>query len=283
LLSPRLDRMVAIRRSIGGIVSSALVVAAVSACSGSAATPTPSPITDPNQVLAQSLLNLERSRSFHVAGTIGGSVDMNSLSQLSGSSLGLSGKLDLKGGTIFGDVDTAAQAVHVMVAFPSLFGLSIDLIEVDGYSYTKINLMSDKYSKSRTDVSAVSSAIPGPSLRLSDAVDQIRQVLGNSGATSALVGHSKVDGRDAYELSLSISADALNAAAGSFVPGLAGYPSLDSASAEYWAYSDALLPAQLQLKAASTSLGNLDVSVTLTRYDKAVSIAAPPADQVEGQ
>jgi hypothetical protein len=180
-------------------------------------------------------------------------------------------------------VDVAHQAGHVTLSFPSLFGLAVDLIQVDGYSYTKINLMSDRYSKSQTDVSAVASAVPGASGAITDVVAQVRGLLGNSGATATLTGHSKVDGKDAYQLNLSIPADRLNGELRSAAPALSAAPSLDSATVDYWVCSDSLRPAQLELKASSASLGNVDVSVTLTRYDQPVTIKAPPADQAEGQ
>jgi hypothetical protein len=264
-----------------GVLTLAIVAAG---CAGSSATSTPSPLSDPNEILARSLVNLGQAQTFHLGGTVSGSVDMSGLGALGGSSsLGLTGKLDLKGGTIDGDVDVAHQAGHVTLSFPTLFGLAVDLIQVDGYSYTKINLMSDKYSRSQTDVSAVGSAVPGPSGGIADVVAQVRGLLESSGATATLTGHSKVDGKDAYELALSIPADKLNVELASLVPGWPPNASLDSASATYMVYTDALLPAQLEVKASSPSLGNLDVAATLTRYDQAVTIKAPPADQVEGQ
>ncbi len=154
---------------------------------------------------------------------------------------------------------------------------------MDGYSYTKINLTSDKYTKSKTDVSAVASAVPGASGGVVDLVAQIRQLLESSGATATLTGHSKVDGRDAYRLELSIPADRLNGELRSAMPGLSAAPAFDSASVDYQVYSDTLQPAQLELKASSPTLGNVDVLATLTKYDQPVTIKAPPADQVEGQ
>jgi len=264
-------------------VSLALVLVAVAACGGSSATPTPSTITDPRQILAQSLSNVAKAHTLHFSGTIAGSLEMGELSKLGGSSLPLTGTLKLDGGTITGDVDSARQAAHLTVAFPAVFGLTADLIQVDGYSYTRINLTSDKYSKSRTDLSAIASAVPGAgaSSGVTDMVVQLGQLLDGSGTTATLAGHSKVAGRDAYELTLAIPADRLSSDLASLAPGLPSGLSLESATVTYWVYADTMQPAQLRLRASSTSLGNLDVSVTLTRYDQAVKIEAPPASQVE--
>jgi hypothetical protein len=272
------------RSGTRALASSVLVLTVVSACAGGTASPTPAPLSDPRQILTQSLVNLSQAKSFHVAGTIAGSVDMNGLSSLGGSSsLGLTGTLDLKGGTITGDVDVSRQAAHLTVSFPSLFGLTVDLIEVDGYSYTKINLMSDKYTKSKTDVGAIAGAVPGASADVGGVVAGLQQMLDGSGATATLTGHSNVDGKDCYQLNLAIATDQLNAGLQSLAPSLSGNPGLDSASAGYWVYGDTLRPAQVELKVSSASLGNVDVTATLTRYDQSVSITAPPADQVEAQ
>ena len=56
---------------------------------------------------------------------------------------------------------------------------------------------------------------------------------------------------------------------------------VDSMSVDYWAYVEGLQPAKLALKASSTSLGDLTMSVTMTRYNQPVTIAPPPRDQVK--
>ncbi len=120
MFNPRIGHVLG-RAFPRALLSGAFVLAVVAACSGNTATPTPSPLSDPNEILARSLVNLSAAKTVHITGTISGSIDMNGLSSLSGgsSSLGLTGKLDLKGGTIAGDADVAHQAAHVTVSFPS--------------------------------------------------------------------------------------------------------------------------------------------------------------------
>ena len=57
--------------------------------------------------------------------------------------------------------------------------------------------------------------------------------------------------------------------------------SIDSAAVDAWVYKNGNRLAKIELKAASSKIGNLDVIVTVTNYDKPVTITAPPASQVE--
>jgi hypothetical protein len=58
-------------------------------------------------------------------------------------------------------------------------------------------------------------------------------------------------------------------------------PKIDSASVDLWVYTDGDRVAQVEVKAASSTLGNIDLVLTITDYDKAVTITAPSADQVQ--
>ena len=268
-----------IRRASGGLALLVLTVALVGC--GKAAIPTPTPISDAREVIARSLDDLRTAPGFHVSGTISGSVDMGSVSKLVGAQLGLSGNLDLKGGTLTGDVDPGRRAAHLTIAFPSLFGFSLDAIEVDGFTYTRVNLTSDKYSRTATDIaglqSAAASALPGWSG--APTVAAVAGLLDSAGATATLAGQAAVDGRDTYRVDLAISPDRIGSAVRSFAPGLADI-TVDSASVRYWVYADTLLPAQVEVSGGSASLGTLDVVATFTKYGQAVAIAAPSADQI---
>jgi hypothetical protein len=262
-------------------VAGAGLLLCVSACSGSSATPTPSPTPDPQAVLAQSLSNFEQARSFHLSGTIAGSIDMGSVSRLSGSSIGLSGKLDLKGGTIVGDVDITRSAARVTVTFPSLFGLTVDVIEVDGYSYSKINLTSEKYTKSKLDPSALASAVPGAAPDVSDLEALLRDLLASPAATVTPAGSAIVDGRQAHRFDVAIAPALVNEEFRTLVPSLPQDVTVDSASGTYLVYADTLQPASFEIAGSSASLGNLDVSLTLTAYGLPVTIEAPPASELQ--
>ena len=55
---------------------------------------------------------------------------------------------------------------------------------------------------------------------------------------------------------------------------------IDSASVDVWIYKSSSRLAKVELKGASSAVGSIDLTVTITNYDAAVTIAAPPASEV---
>ena len=56
---------------------------------------------------------------------------------------------------------------------------------------------------------------------------------------------------------------------------------VDSASASIWIYKDTYQLAQVQLAGASSTVGNLSFTMTLTNLDQPVTIDAPAAKDVQ--
>jgi hypothetical protein len=50
---------------------------------------------------------------------------------------------------------------------------------------------------------------------------------------------------------------------------------------DVWIYKDSYRIAQFEAKGASSTLGNLDLTITVSNYDQPVTIAAPSADQIQ--
>jgi hypothetical protein len=270
---------------VGAMIALAAVIAG---CGGGAATPAQSLLSDPGQIVTRSLARLEASTSLHLDGTIGGSVDAGTLSSLAGGgSLGLSGKIKLDGSSFSGDVDMANGALRVSASLPSLFGAAAEIIYVDGYVYTKVTTpvspADEKYSKSKVATELlIPSAAPEASFRFVDALRLMESALGPVASTAILLGQGTVDGRAAYHLLATVPADvvsqALSLAGGTSATGL----SLEVSPVDYWVYVDGLAPAGLDMRVTSPTSGSLTVAVTMTGYDRNVTISAPPDSQVGG-
>jgi LppX_LprAFG lipoprotein len=243
---------------------------------GSGATP----ITDANTLITQSAYSIQNVKTIHIEVTMDGSVNT---SALGASSLGASGSVKLDGTTLTGDMDVQNQAVHMTMSMPTLMGLTADIIEVDGATYTKMSLTGDKYTKSSTSDLGVTVGTPAPSASpdLSKAVTELKSALDGAGVTATIKGTDKVDGRDAYHVTLSVPIAKINSMiadqGGSTFAGM----TLDTASFDYWAYKDTLNPAKMEIKGTSAALGRIDLVLTLTKYDAKVTITAPPADQIQ--
>jgi len=257
-----------------------LLAIAVVGCGSSSATPTAPPLTDPNEIITRSATGLTAVQTVHFDVAVSGSVNTSALGS-SGSALGLSGSLKLDGTTVSGDIDIQKQAFHVAASMPTLLGLTADIIQVDGFQYTKISLVGTKYTKSPASTLPIPSAAPSATLDISSAVTSLKSSLTAAGVTTTLVGRDQVDGRDAYHVSVSVPKDLINQQIGALGGSTTSGISIDSLSLNYWVYVDSLNPAKMELKASSATLGNLTVTVTLTKYNQPVTIKAPADSEIQ--
>jgi len=291
-----------------------LVVVFASACGSSAATPgaggTSGPAggtiapagasaavnpNDPSSIITQVLSSSEGTTSFHIKIEVSGTIKAAALESVAGSaSPGSAPTSDLKldGTAIEGDVDVANQAAHLSltVAPIAMLGnvpLTGDLIVKDSVLYYKVSLLGPKYTK--TDLSSLTSlspvAVPTPGASalagVTDQIAQIRAQLDQAGVKATLVGVEQIGGKDAYHISLSVPLDKLNAeiatAAASAAPGM----KIDSASVDIWTYKDSYQLAKIQIAGASSSLGNLGITITVTNYGAPVTVTAPAATDIQ--
>jgi len=260
--------------------------------------------SDPSSIISALIAGGPDTKSFHLKIEVNGTIKASGLSGLGGDTTsGLTGDLKLDGSTVEGDVDVANQAAHLAATVSlgsagSTATIPADFIYKDGALYSKIDipgLSSDsKYTKSSvgdlsSSLTGGAVAIPtvGPSglAGLGDQVATIRKALDDAGAKATLVGVDPIGGQDAYHITISVPLDLINSkiagAAASAASTAAAGLSIDSAAVDAWVYKNGNRLAKIELKAASSKIGNLDVIVTVTNYDKPVTITAPPASQVE--
>jgi hypothetical protein len=272
------------RPALAGIAAIGLLAAA---CSGSSATPTPTPISDPQVLIGQSLGQAPTVTSFHFKVDLSGKVNTSALSSASGG-IGLGGTLDLAGTSVEGDVDVKNQAAHVKLSAPGLLGLTGEAIVVNGDAYYKISLQGDKFTKvSLSSLMgglpiSVPSALPSGSGDLTDQVAQLRQQLQAAGVTATMMPDDTIGGKPAYHVKVNLPLDKINAALASSGSDSTANMKLDSIGLDYWAYKDTLLPAKVEIQGSAASAGNLDVVVTITDYNKPVTITAPDPSQIQG-
>lgn len=266
-----------------GLFAVAAVV--VAGCGGSAPTPVPSVLTDPQAILTQSFAQMEAATTFHVDATIDGSVNAGALGGVLGIGVGLEGALKVDGSTLSGDMDASKPAAHLTATFPRLFGVSAEVVMVDGFSYIKLST-GQKFSKYNAPTSVFAPiASPGASLNIANELKFLKTKLDSGGALTTLSGRESVGGRDVYHLVVTVPASLSNELigyAGSDAAGAASAVGLVLAPVDLWVYYDTLQPARVRVRASSLTLGSLDLSVILTHYGQSVNIQAPPADQVQG-
>jgi hypothetical protein len=257
---------------------------------------------DPSSIISAVIAGGPDTKSFHLKIEVNGTIKASGLSGLGGDTTsGLTGDLKLDGSTVEGDVDVANQAAHLAatVSFGSAGStatIPADFIYKDSALYYKAPLLlgSEKYTKtSLGDLSgsltggavSVPTAVASGLSGLGDQVAQIRKTLDDAGAKATLVGVEKVGGQDAYHITISVPLDLINSkiagAVASAASTAAAGLTIDSLGIDAWVYEADNRLAKIDIKAASSKLGNLEVIVTVTNYDKPVTITAPPASEVE--
>jgi hypothetical protein len=259
---------------------------------------------DPSSIISAVITGGPDTKSFHLKIEVNGTIKASGLSGLGGGTTsGLTGDLKLDGSTVEGDVDVANQAAHLAANISlgsagSTATIPADFIYTDGALYSKIDIpglsSGSKYSKSSVGDLAGSltgGAVAVPTLGtsglsgLGDQVAQIRKTLDDAGAKATLVGVEKVGGQDAYHITISVPLDLLNSkiagAVASAASTAAAGLTIDSMAIDAWVYKADNRLAKIDIKAASSTIGNLEVIVTVTNYDKPVTVTAPPASEVE--
>jgi hypothetical protein len=236
------------------------------ACGGS---PAASPISDPTEILTKALEATQEAKTVHVKADIAGSVALDLTGQGSG------GPLELTGTTVEGDIDLAGKNAQVSFSAPTLFGLGGELIVIGPDSYLKVSLLGDKYQKSTNAADNPTGALSDPQQTIAD----LEKALKDLPTPPTKAPDEKCGDAECYRVTVDIPTTdvggALGGVLGSAAPGVSGSGTID-----VWVNKATLRPAKLVITADGGAEGTITATVELTRWDEAVSISAPPADEV---
>lgn len=261
----------------------ALAAFVATACS---ATPAASPVSDPAEILTQSIASLKDVKTLQAHGEIAGKLPMKlSMAQLDAS-------LDLTGTTVDVSVDIPNKAVHLNLSAPSFMGTAIDAIVVDSKAYLKVagplaGLLGggagDKYLV--TDVTPTADgASPAPSINPAAAIDDLRAQIAKLPTAPTKLPDEKCGDVDCYHVQIHTDGSALTGLGSSILPGAVASAAPDASAGtgdvtvDLWARKDDMRPAKLTVTATTPDSGDLSATFTFT-YDGASPITAPPADQ----
>jgi hypothetical protein len=279
-----------------GAAGTGTAAAGASSAPGASATLNPN---DPSSIITQVISGGTAVKSFHLEIVASGTIKAAALSDAAGgASSALTGDMKLDGTSITGDVDVANQAAHLAVSVPLSTGgqtipVTADVILKDSILYYKASLLGPKYTK--TDLGALAGSLTGGTVAvptpgaselsgIQDQITQIRSTLDQAGAKATLVGVEQIGGKDAYHINISVPLDLINSQIAAAAAGASAAPAgmkIDSASVDFWVYKDSNLPAKFEIKGASSAIGNIDLTVTITNYDQPVTIAAPAASEIQ--
>jgi hypothetical protein len=245
-----------------------LAALALAACGSGSAGPK---LTDPKQIVTAAITATEAAKTVHVDIALKGTATV--VLPIAGSS---GTPIDLTGTTIVGDVDLANAAAKATFQIPAVANLSGEVIVVDGTTYLRTSLTGAKYRV--TDAG---------SLPLDPT--SLRGVIHSLGALLALPGVTPVKGDDTacgtktcYSVRVNLTAAQIAALAGAQLDSLPIH--LAGASVALTVLVEQDLPNHLAgLNAVITQADGTALTIDLrcSNWDQPVTIAAPPADQVQ--
>jgi hypothetical protein len=256
---------------------SAALIAVLAVMLGACAPPAPA-LTDPKDILAKSALALKDVKTIHLQFDIVGKVAFD----LTGS--GSASQLDLAGTTATLDVDVAGQKLKATGLAPGFLNTGGEVIVADGAIYYKLSGPLAQGSTKYAKIPIPAGAIPAPSASASAAsslspqvaIDEINKALAQLPSAPTKLPDEKCGDVDCYHVSIHLSPEDL-----AKLVSPAPLPSAGTAdiTIDVWSRKNDLRTAKMALAVNAGAQGNVTVTMTAT-YDGAVSIAAPPADQV---
>jgi len=257
------------RRPLFHVASIAAALLFVIAACSSAASQAPA-LTDPKDILVQTVSSLKDVKTVEVVGSLTGKVEA---AQLGGS-------LDLSSTTIAGAVDIPNQKAKLTIDAPSLLSTKVEAIVVDGFAYLKVDgmlaglagLPSGKYVKTAVPQES-GKPMTNPS-EIANQVDDFKAQLDKLPTPPTKLPDEKCGDIDCYHVQVVVTADELAKLSPEAAAQAKGDYTLD-----VWSQKTDLRPAKISLSVKTDELGTIGATFTF-KYDGTVDVTAPPADQV---
>jgi hypothetical protein len=240
----------------------------VIACQGSPAAPA---LSDPKDILAKTVLSLKDVKTLQIKGDLTGTVQVPN-----------SGALDLKGTTASLDADIAAKTIHVTVSAPSFLGTTAEAILIDKVAYYKLTgplagmVGADATGKFKKVDMPEASGDPGQiASDPNKAIDEFKAQLDKLPTPPTKAADEKCGDQDCYHIVLKVTDKDLAAMSSSAPDSTMPV----TVTIDVWSRKNDLRPAKLAIGIDAGAQGSGTLTFTIT-YDQAVSISAPPADQI---
>ena len=230
---------------------------ALGACGGNSG-PT---ISDPKEIITKAVEAMQAAKTVHIEATVDGTLKPGILGGPG------AGDITLAGTTLSGDVDFTNKNIHLAAGVPAMLGLTADVLVIGADTYTKISLSSTKYVKSSTGASTPADP--------ANAIAQLKSFLDKPEIAPAKKDDVTCGSKSCYVVQIDLSSAELKTLV----------PDTDLGDATITlsirVEKDTLHPVALNVTARGSTVGDLTLKVALSAWDKAVTISAPPADQVQ--
>ncbi len=257
----------------------------VAACGG---TPTASALTDPTAILEAAAAQAAEATAVHVGATADGALNLD----LMGT--GSATPLQLTGSTANADVDITGGDARVTFSLPGVLGLRGELIAVDGTAYLKTSLTGPNY---RTIATGGAPADPSASPDTASMLANLTTFLARPELAPTKGEDVDCGGTTCYTVTIELTPEelaALTAEGGAFslpsdlpidLPDMSGTTVDLTVRVEKdttrLSGLTAVIGTGTPAASGTTTAGDMTVELTFTKWNEAVSVSAPPADQVD--
>jgi len=264
------------------LAAAALTTVFVVACGG---TPTVPDLVDPVAIVEAAATQAASAQSVHVDVTADGTL------QLDITGTGAAAPIQLTDSTASLDLDLAAGAARVTFALPGILGLRGELIAVDGSTYIKTSLTGPLYQKSAgADLGSPDpTGSPEPAAILA-MLTEVRTALTRPGVDPVKGEDVACGSGTCYSVMIQLTPAELSALG--VDPGALPLPDdlpipipdVGDQTIDLTIRVDKITTrlAGLTANAAGGATGELSAELTFSKWDEALTISAPPADQVAG-
>jgi hypothetical protein len=231
-------------------------------------------LTDPKAILTAAATQAAAATSVHLDVSAEGRLVIDPLGTGAGA------PIELRDSTAAADIDMTGRDARVTFALPGLLGLSGEVIAVEDKVYVRSSLTGPQYQV--TEVASPGGASAPPESPLKGLVDFLAQ----PGLDPVKGDDVPCAGGTCYTVTIDLSADDLASL------GAEGIPLPTDLPIPLPDLKDASVALTIRVEQTTTRLsgitaaidladtGDLSAELTFTKWGEAVSISAPPADQV---
>ncbi|HEX2221351.1 MAG TPA: hypothetical protein VHK06_02390 [Candidatus Limnocylindria bacterium] len=247
------------------ILAIALLPAALLAACGGAGRPE---LSDPREIITQGLTALGELDSFRFELAVSGEVSPPETGGMT---------VSLDGTSVSGAVDVGGRRAGIEFAVPTLMGLSGEMRLVDEAMFVKTSLTGERWSRQPLEDEEALGAAADPA----EAIATARDFLSREGVESRKLDDAECgpeDERTCYNVELEVPSEILAEAEGAAEMADA-FP--DGLDLTLLFDKETLHLREASTTVSSPDIGSLNVSLQLTDFDEAVSVEAPPADEVD--
>jgi hypothetical protein len=223
-------------------------------------------LTDPKEILTKAVETVAAAKALHADLSLNGTVNADVMGTGSPSSF------DLGSTTAAMDLDIAGKKAKITFSVPALFGLTGEVIQIGTTSYVKTTLTGAQYQKQESG-----STVPEAATDPVKALQEFRTALDKPGVDPTKLEDAQCGQKSCYQVEIELTGDEISALASAPPDAQLSNTSMKILTA---VEKDTLRPASVTVTVDAGEFGNVTFTLTMSKWDEAVTVSEPPADQI---